>query len=617
MRYTITMCLDHRTSSPPRVIEELKGLDYDRTQVSLFILSGYKDRRINDRIRSALEASGYPDYDMMVFPSGMAREGRYNYALEPDHADSEFILFLNGGFSIDSDILNRLDAYISEHGDRCAYVMHRLPFPTGKHIDPVDLTMRIPDLDCFAISKKVLMEAGGFDPAFSYSTSEKDLSLRLSLTGCSIMYCPACPVRFESRIPDDQRAIYVSDSIGALKLSAKYLSEADLNNAERIYKTIISSPRHFESIRKILLAEYARFKLSKRSLRRYRGSIDADKARSILNGIDSFNVYRGRARIYDMEEKPLVSVVVRTHKRKDYLRLALTSIRNQTYDNLETIVVEDGADTSGDMINSLFRDMNVHYYPTGEHVGRGRAANIGIEKASADYVCLLDDDDCYYPDFVETFISTFLHMGSDSFLISGGMSVLIDRNDDPMKPYTVKSLEPVIFDHVTLMDMCVSCKVVSCSSAMFRKELYYECGGMREDIDGDEDWAMWLRFLTKYKRGDGYHTDIPKALNYFTNVSDSKEQLEREKRYSVFDSIMLSDPELVFTVTGKELKKMADTVLSDARHLLATGSVERYLSRLNKLGSENIPYDEDDVLTLNAMQLHRYYHYLMDCAVDR
>ena len=55
MRYTITMCLDHRTSSPPRVIEELKGLDYDRTQVSLFILSGYKDRRINDRIRSALE----------------------------------------------------------------------------------------------------------------------------------------------------------------------------------------------------------------------------------------------------------------------------------------------------------------------------------------------------------------------------------------------------------------------------------------------------------------------------------------------------------------------------------------------------------------------------------
>ena len=616
MRYTITMCLDDRTSSPSYVLERLKSLDYERTEVSLFILSGYRDRHVNDLIRDTLEGLGFPDYDMMVFPADMTRENRYNYALEPDHADSRYILFLNGGYVLNSNILKELDAHISEHGDRCAYVMHRLPFPTKKHIDPVDLHMRIPDLDCFAISKQTLIEAGGFDPSFSFSRSERDLSMKLALTGCSIFYCTRCRVTFESRIPDDPRARYISDSIGALKLSTKYFSESKLAMAERDFRAILSSPRHFDGIRKMLISEYARFKLSKHTLRKYRRSIDADRAQSIWDEISIFDVDRGIARVYDMPEKPLVSVVIRTHKRADYLRLALQSVKNQTYDNIEVIVVEDGENTSGEMINRLFRDMNVHYYPTIDHVGRGRAANIGIEKASAEYVCLLDDDDCYYPEFIETFISTLLHDPDNSFAFSGGISALIDTTDDPLDPYVVRSLERVLFDHVTLMDMCVSCRTTS-SSAMFRKELYYECGGMREDIDGDEDWAMWLRFLTRHHRGDGYHLDIPKALNFFTNTSDIDAQRAREERYSVYDSIMLNDPDLVFTVTGKDLKMMADTVLADARHLISNRSAESYLSRLNRLGAENIDYSEDDTLKLSAIQLHKYYYYLMDSALNR
>jgi|GEM_PF-362077 len=108
-----------------------------------------------------------------------------------------------------------------------------------------------------------------------------------------------------------------------------------------------------------------------------------------------------------MEE--LVSVVIPTYNRtekllKEYLiNRCLESVYNQTYKNIEIIVVIDG--TSKLAENLLKKEMkdhpNLSYYTYGERVGAATTRNFGIDKAKGKWIALLDDDDEWVPEKIE------------------------------------------------------------------------------------------------------------------------------------------------------------------------------------------------------------------------
>lgn len=165
----------------------------------------------------------------------------------------------------------------------------------------------------------------------------------------------------------------------------------------------------------------------------------------------------------------MVSVVVRTHKRKEVLRRTLKSLENQLYKNFEVVIVEDGENTAENMVKSDFPSLNINYFATGENVGRGRAGNIGIERAKGKYVCFLDDDDYYYADCISTFVAKLESFPEAGFAVSGGMAYETEiLNTDPYE-FTVNKIYPISFSHITLMDMCVKCRIPMCCG-MFRRE---------------------------------------------------------------------------------------------------------------------------------------------------
>ncbi|WP_434531776.1 glycosyltransferase family 2 protein [Haloarcula sp. NS06] len=94
---------------------------------------------------------------------------------------------------------------------------------------------------------------------------------------------------------------------------------------------------------------------------------------------------------------PLVSVVLPTYKRPDKLRGAARSVANQTYSNIELIVVDDhspqlAADTlAGEPLESIKVNCVRHQ----ENRGANQARNTGIERAEGEYIALLDDDDAW------------------------------------------------------------------------------------------------------------------------------------------------------------------------------------------------------------------------------
>jgi len=108
-----------------------------------------------------------------------------------------------------------------------------------------------------------------------------------------------------------------------------------------------------------------------------------------------------------MKTDPLVSIIIRTYNRADYLRLALDSVFHQEYDNFEVILVDDGStDSTRTLIESY--DQNKIKYICQDHKGQRQASHEGIKHAAGDIIGWLDDDDVYHLDFLQDCINEFL-----------------------------------------------------------------------------------------------------------------------------------------------------------------------------------------------------------------
>ncbi|SCY42657.1 glycosyltransferase family 2 protein [Butyrivibrio sp. INlla14] len=103
----------------------------------------------------------------------------------------------------------------------------------------------------------------------------------------------------------------------------------------------------------------------------------------------------------------LVSVIVPVYNTEEYLEECLDSILEQTYKNLEVILVNDGSTDNSSLICSLYeeRDSRVCVINK-ENGGLSSARNAGIRKANGEYLVFVDSDDIVAPFFVEAMVSS-------------------------------------------------------------------------------------------------------------------------------------------------------------------------------------------------------------------
>ena len=100
-----------------------------------------------------------------------------------------------------------------------------------------------------------------------------------------------------------------------------------------------------------------------------------------------------------MRDAGKVSVIIPTYNRLEYLLDCVNSIRNQSYQNLDIIIISDGGtDDSEHRINEL-NDNRISFIRLAKNHGRpAPARNMGLEKAVGDFICFCDDDDTWHPD---------------------------------------------------------------------------------------------------------------------------------------------------------------------------------------------------------------------------
>ena len=104
-----------------------------------------------------------------------------------------------------------------------------------------------------------------------------------------------------------------------------------------------------------------------------------------------------------------VSIVVATYRREKELARALDSLRNQSFKDIEIVIVDDNADEKynsfvAQVVESFAQenpDIPLKYIKNEQNKGSAETRNTGIRQSRGEYITFLDDDDVYLPEKVE------------------------------------------------------------------------------------------------------------------------------------------------------------------------------------------------------------------------
>ena len=109
----------------------------------------------------------------------------------------------------------------------------------------------------------------------------------------------------------------------------------------------------------------------------------------------------------------LVSIITPSYNSAKFIAETIQSVQNQTYQNWEMIIVDDGSsdETENVVLSIIQNDNRIQFHKLNQNSGPAVARNTGIEKASGDYMTFIDADDIWFPTFIENNIKTIQETG--------------------------------------------------------------------------------------------------------------------------------------------------------------------------------------------------------------
>ncbi len=184
------------------------------------------------------------------------------------------------------------------------------------------------------------------------------------------------------------------------------------------------------------------------------------------------------------EIQPLVTVYMPTHNRRTLLERALKSVINQTYKNLEIIVVDDGSTDDTERFMQEFMDEypNVKYLKHDTPKGANVARNYALRESTGYFVTGMDDDD----EMVLTRIEKLVNIYDDHFAYV--FSIYNNINDDGLCRVWGPSK-----DVITLDDMLY--RNVTGNQILTTKKMFFDAGLFDETLASAQDYDMWIRML--------------------------------------------------------------------------------------------------------------------------
>lgn len=197
--------------------------------------------------------------------------------------------------------------------------------------------------------------------------------------------------------------------------------------------------------------------------------------------------------------QPLVSVITPTFNSQAYIGETIESVLNQTWQNWEMIIVDDGSTDATEAVIGSYgvRDNRIKYFPLGYNSGRPSVPrNQGIQRAGGSYVAFLDSDDLWLPEKLERQVR---FMEENKAVFMSYTKCVMQRSGKTVKVRPIVSKQGSIFAPLFLLYNFIPCLTVMMRRGdTLRNEYMFD-----EDprLRAIEDYDLWLTIARHEKVG--------------------------------------------------------------------------------------------------------------------
>ncbi len=204
-----------------------------------------------------------------------------------------------------------------------------------------------------------------------------------------------------------------------------------------------------------------------------------------------------------MNPNPKISILLATYNRSHYISQAIWSVINQTYQNWELLIWNDGSKDDTEEIIQEFCDNRIHYFKTETNRGKTIGLNFLLLSAIGEFICFLDDDDQYTNDYLQTIIDIYDHHPEIDFLFSDFTNRDLVRNNETVgtisKSSGFRHLNVTLIDDEVykitggLLEGLITGNFIQTDTVMLRRSVIEEVGPFNEQLKSSEDLEYWWR----------------------------------------------------------------------------------------------------------------------------
>jgi glycosyltransferase involved in cell wall biosynthesis len=292
---------------------------------------------------------------------------------------------------------------------------------------------------------------------------------------------------------------------------------------------------------------------------------------------------------------PLVSIIIPCYNSEFFLQEAIASALNQTYSNVEIIVIDDGStDGSLKIIHSFGDKIR---WETGENRGAPLARNRGIELAKGEYIKFLDADDVLLPNCIESQVSQLTQLSSDNKVIVYGDAIWVNQDGELLPSYPILPRQP---NQDAIAHILANSPLTSCP--LHKREYLLEIGGFNPSLPRGQEYDLHLRLVLAGVEFMYYPGSVYKYREYVDNIRISQRGYSSNGAMFHFETLQIHR-QIIEAKTNKPLlaevrKILAQRFWAYGRGILREGYViqaKEYFATARQLNARdcitgNMPY---------------------------
>jgi len=250
------------------------------------------------------------------------------------------------------------------------------------------------------------------------------------------------------------------------------------------------------------------------------------------------------------EQKELVSIIIPAYNRIDYIKETIDSVLNQSYQNIELIVVDDGSsDGTFELLQGYGNKLTLLTHPNKENKGQSESINLGLKECRGEYIAILDSDDYWNLNYLSEIISYYKKNTGFGLVYSSGIAV--DSNGNHLY-----NLLPS--DHRELNKcggILLDCYICLPGESIVKRKLYQTVGGFDTTLRAAQDHDMLVRMAEKSNFGF-----VNKKLFYYRQHEESISKKGLSIRWP--NGFIILDKAIKRTVYPKSIVKKRKAVLN-------------------------------------------------------